>query len=112
MRDNSKRAERWNVRQARVLLDSLCLELEADERLEGGDITLAEGEDCLVVRCNKCGEEWEVDSIALANGALRVQAFVPWGLGYRYFYRCPCGCNKDYSWDKDALWCSVLAEID
>ncbi len=107
-----ERIDKWKTRQARVLLDSLCVDLWPEERFEGGDVGLLLEDNRCVIHCEKCGEAWEVDSIVLNNGLVRIQAFIPWGLGYRDFYRCPNECNKTYNWDEGSQRSRVLDDIN
>jgi hypothetical protein len=111
-KDSPTKRERWNARQARVVLDSLCVDVEPDEGFENGDVRLVSDEHCCLMQCLKCGASWEVDSINLKSGLLRVQAFVPWGLGYRFFFQCPNECNRAYIWREDFQWVSVMKDVD
>ena len=105
-------AERWRSHQVKVLLESLCVEIEPGERFEDGGVRLIVERSHSVMQCSKCGEKWDVDTITLKNGLMRIRAFVPWGLGYRFFFSCPHGCNKTYGWKENIQWVSALKEID
>jgi hypothetical protein len=108
-KNGSAKKERWNSRQASVVLDSLCVEIEPDEKFKNGEVV---HEYNCVMQCKRCGATWKIDSINLKNGLVRIQAFIPWGLGYRFFFRCPNECNKAYKWKENIQWVSVLKEID
>jgi hypothetical protein len=96
-KDNSD-AERWRTYQAKVLLESLCLDIEQGEKFEGGGVRLVVESTCSFMQCNKCGHRWEVDMIRQKNGLLRIRAFVPNAIEYRPFYYCPNECNRDFRW--------------
>jgi hypothetical protein len=105
-------AEKWRAHQAKVLLESMCLEIEPGEKFEDGGVTLIVDGNHSAMQCSKCREKWDVNKIMLKNGLTKIQAFVPWGLGYRLFFNCPHGCNKAYSWKENFQWISILKDID
>ena len=111
-KDRPTKSERWNTRQARVVLDSLCVDIGQDEGFEKGDVRLVSDEHSCLMRCLKCGASWEVDSISVNSGHLRVQAFIPWGLGYRFFFQCPNECNRSFILREDIQWVSVMKKVD
>jgi hypothetical protein len=56
-----------------------------------------------VMQCTKCGETWDVNATPY-YGIWEMQVFLPCGLGYRFFYTCPQGCNKAYRWLEHIPW--------
>ncbi len=60
----------------------------------------------------KCGKRWEVDTLMLKDGRIRIKGFIPIGLGYRFSIECPGGCNKDSKWKNNICWISILKDED
>jgi len=105
-------AEKWRIHQAEVLLESMCVEIEHIIDLEDVCVRLIVSRDKSVMECKKCGEKWEVDTIMLKNGRLRLKAYIQHGKGYVSSYECPNKCNKDRNWRENICWCSVLKNCD
>lgn len=84
-------------------LEALRCFVEEDEKFKGGGISFLVEEGHSAMQCTKCGCNWDVKG-TVDRGLLYVQVFFPWGLGYRFFYTCPLGCNQAYRWDEEVPW--------
>lgn len=109
---NLTNAEKWKIHQAKVLLESLCVDIEHSVNLEVEGVNLIVSRDNSVMECNKCGEKWEVETIMLKNGRLRLRAYIQKGMGYVSSYKCPNKCNENKNWRENICWCSVLNNCD
>jgi len=54
---NLTNAEKWKIHQAKVLLESLCVDIEHSVNLEVEGVNLIVSRDNSVMECNKCGEK-------------------------------------------------------
>jgi hypothetical protein len=105
-------AEKWRTHQAKVLLESMCVEIGHSVDMEAEDVYLIMSRDKSVMKCKECGAEWDVETIMLKNGRLRLRAFLQRGMGYISSYKCPVGCNEERNWRENICWSSILKKCD